>query len=86
MDNSEIIEFKGETFLEILLIDYRWIIVCFLLLPMSFFYNLWFYTRNKIIFYLNSAPHAHESKVRQIQKQVIFTNKSQFMRMFVNVL
>lgn len=72
MDPNEVIDFKGETFMEILLVDYRWIIVCFFLLPMSFFYNLWFYTRNKIIFHLNSAPRAHDDKVRKIQKQVIY--------------
>lgn len=72
MDPNEVIDFKGETFMEILLVDYRWIIVCFFLLPMSFLYNLWFYTRNKIIFHLNSAPRAHDDKVRKIQKQVIY--------------
>lgn len=71
MDPNEVIDFKGETFMEILLVDYRWVIVCFLLLPLSFLYNLWFYTRNKIIFHLNSAPRAHNEKVRKIQKQVI---------------
>ncbi|XP_055312887.1 delta(24)-sterol reductase-like [Sitodiplosis mosellana] len=76
MDPNEVIDFKGETFMEILLIDYRWVIVCFLLLPLSFLYNLWFYTRNKIIFHLNSAPRAHDDKVRKIQKQVQEWNKS----------
>lgn len=70
MDRDEIIDFKGETFMEILLIDYRWLVVCFCLLPMSFLYNLWFYTRNAIIFHLNSAPRAHDDKVRKIQQQV----------------
>lgn len=70
MDKDAVIEFKGETFMEILLVDYRWIFVCFFLLPMSFLYNLWFYVRNAIVFYLNSAPRAHEHKVRKIQKQV----------------
>lgn len=71
MDGAgDIIDFKGQTFLEILLVDYRWIIVCFFLLPMSFLYNLWFYLRNAYIFYMNSAPKAHEKKVQNIQKQV----------------
>lgn len=72
METEEIIEFKGETLLEILLIDHRWIIVCFLLLPMSFVYNLYFYVRSAIIFYLNSAPAAHDEKVRKVQQQVIY--------------
>lgn len=70
MDKDDIIDFKGETFMEILLIDYRWLVVCFFLLPMSFLYNLWFYTRSAIIFHLNSAPRAHDDKVRKIQQQV----------------
>lgn len=67
---EEIITFSGDTFFEILLINHRWIIVCLFLLPASFFYNLWYYVRNFIIFKLNSAPKAHDKKVRQIQKQV----------------
>lgn len=70
MDKDAVIDFKGETLMEILLVDYRWIIVCFFLLPMSFFYNLWFYLRNVVIFHLNSAPKAHDQKVRKIQQQV----------------
>lgn len=70
MDKDSVIDFKGETLMEILLIDYRWIIVCFFLLPMSFIYNLWFYMRNAIIFHMNSAPKAHDQKVRKIQQQV----------------
>lgn len=73
MDKDAIIDFKGETFMEILLVDYRWLIVCFFLLPMSFLYNLWFYVRNAIIFHLNSAPRAHDTKVKKIQQQVIST-------------
>lgn len=70
MSTDEIIDFKGENWQEILLVDYRWIVVCFVLLPMSFLYNLWFYTRNRIIFYFNSAPKLHDKKVQNIQKQV----------------
>lgn len=72
MDSNDVIDFKGETFMEILLVDYRWLVVCFFLLPMSFLYNLWFYTRNRVIFYLNSAPRAHDEKVSKIQRQVKF--------------
>lgn len=70
MDSDDVIAFKGETFLEVLLIDYRWIVACFLLLPMSFLYDLFFYVRNAIIFHLNTAPSAHDEKVRKIQRQV----------------
>lgn len=65
------IDFKGETFMEVLLVDYRWIFVCFYFLPMSLLYNLWFYVRNVIIYHLNSAPQAHDEKVRKVQRQVI---------------
>lgn len=65
------IDFKGETFMEIIMIDYRWIFVCVFLLPMSFLYNLWSYMRNIIVFQLNSAPRAHDEKVRKVQRQVI---------------
>lgn len=71
MDTDQVIDFKGETLMEVILIDYRWVIVCFLLLPMSFLYNLWFYVRNIIIFQMNSAPRSHGEKVRRIQRQVI---------------
>lgn len=70
MDSDDVIAFKGESFLEILLIDYRWIVACFLLLPASFLYDLYFYVRTAIIFYLNTAPKAHDEKVRNIQRQV----------------
>lgn len=70
MNEENVIGFKGETLMEILLIDYRWIIVCFFLLPMSFLYNLWFEVRNAIIFHLNSAPRVHDQKVKKVQQQV----------------
>lgn len=71
MNENAVISFKGETLMEILLIDYRWIIVCFFLLPLSFLYDLLFYVRNAIIFRLNSARRAHDQKVKTVQKQVI---------------
>ena len=64
-------KFGGDSLLEILLIDYRWIVVCFALLPLSFLFNLWFYVRSWIIFKLNSAPKAHVKKVQEIQRQVM---------------
>lgn len=71
MDEDAVIQFKGESLMEILLIDYRWIIVCVLLLPLSFVYDLWFYVRNAITFHLNSAPRAHDEKLMNVQQQVI---------------
>ena len=40
------------------------------LLPVSCLYDLWFYTRSKIVFALSSAPTKHKEKVADIQKQV----------------
>lgn len=40
------------------------------LLPVSCLYDLWFYTRSKIVFAINSAPAEHDEKVADIQKQV----------------
>lgn len=58
------------TLMEILLIDYRWILVCFLLLPLSFIYNFLFCLRSRIIFNLKSAPKNHGERIAKIQKQV----------------
>ncbi|ETW04537.1 hypothetical protein H310_03771 [Aphanomyces invadans] len=57
------------------LINYRWVFVCFFLLPLSFFYDIWYYLRNKVIFYANSAPTKHTERVRQVQEQVLKWNK-----------
>lgn len=56
--------------MEVILIDYRWVFVCFFLLPISFVYNLFYYVRNVIVFRLNTAPKKHDSKVKKIQSQV----------------
>ena len=48
---------------------YRFIFVMFLL-PISCLYDLWFYTRSKIVFALSSAPTKHKEKVAYVQQQV----------------
>ncbi|XP_076057489.1 delta(24)-sterol reductase-like [Oratosquilla oratoria] len=58
------------TWLEYILIHYRWVIVVLFLLPVSFFYDLWYYARSWVIFQLNSAPGSHSQKVREVQRQV----------------
>ena len=40
------------------------------LLPVSCVYDLWFYTRSKIVFALSSAPSKHQEKVAHVQQQV----------------
>lgn len=61
---------KFDSLTEIILIDYRWVFVCFFLLPISFIYNFLYYLRSEIIFRLSSAPTAHGAKVKSIQRQV----------------
>ena len=56
--------------LEFLLTHHRWIFVCVFLLPISAVYKVFFYIRNKIIFWLASAPKLHNKRVRGIQRQV----------------
>ena len=55
--------------IEHVIINYRWIFVLFLL-PISLFYDIYFYARNFIVFKLNSAPKKHNEKVRNVQRQV----------------
>lgn len=59
-----------DSVLEVLLIDYRWVLVCFVLLPFSVLHDVYAYIRNKIVFKLNSAPKKHDEKVRKVQRQV----------------
>jgi hypothetical protein len=56
--------------LEYILINYRWVFVCFFLLPASFLYEVYNYWRNWIVVTLNSAPKQHDKKVKNVQKQV----------------
>jgi len=56
--------------IEYILINYRWVFVCFFLLPASLLYEIYNYGRNWIVFKLNSAPKLHDRKVKNVQKQV----------------
>ncbi|KAK8405965.1 hypothetical protein O3P69_006992 [Scylla paramamosain] len=56
--------------LEYVLIHYRWVIVIFFLLPASFLYDIYYYTRSWVVFKLSSAPQHHDKKVATVQKQV----------------
>nr|XP_022915592.1 delta(24)-sterol reductase-like [Onthophagus taurus] len=55
---------------EYILINYRWVFVCFFLLPISFVYDILFYLRNYVVFKLSSAPKNHVNKVKHVQDQV----------------
>ncbi|CAL4063547.1 unnamed protein product, partial [Meganyctiphanes norvegica] len=57
--------------MEYFLVHYRWVLVVFFLLPMSFFYDIYYYTRSWIIFKLSSAPREHVKRVKEVQEQVL---------------
>jgi len=59
--------------LEYVLINYRWVLVVFFLMPVSLAYDLFFYARSWLIFRMNSAPDKHDEKVRHVQQQVVCT-------------
>lgn len=56
--------------LETLLIEYRWILVCLFLLPLSFVYNVSTVLRERLVFLLKSDPKQHNAKVLRAQRQV----------------
>ncbi|KAG0716847.1 Delta(24)-sterol reductase [Chionoecetes opilio] len=56
--------------LEYILVNYRWVIVIFFLLPASFLYDIYYYTRSWVVFRISSAPHNHDKKVANVQRQV----------------
>lgn len=56
--------------LETLLIEYRWVLVCLFLLPLSFVYNAATILRERLVFLLKSDPKAHNGKVIRAQRQV----------------
>ena len=60
----------GDRIIEYILINYRWVFVCFFLLPASLLYEIYNYGRNWIIVKLNSAPKLHDRKVKKVQRQV----------------
>lgn len=56
--------------LETIVIEYRWVLVCLFLLPLSFLYNLSTVIRERLVFLLKSDPKQHNAKVQRAQKQV----------------
>ncbi|CAH0403550.1 unnamed protein product [Chilo suppressalis] len=59
-----------ESLTEYIIVEYRWVVVIFALLPMSLFWKIWSSLRNYVVFKLNSAPKMHDRKVKHVQKQV----------------
>ncbi|CAG9569945.1 unnamed protein product [Danaus chrysippus] len=61
---------KPESLLEYIIIEYRWLLVIPILMPLSFIWKIWSALRNYVVFSLNSAPKAHAKKVKDIQRQI----------------
>ena len=47
----------------------RWLFAIFLL-PISFFYDIFWYLRSKFVLWSGSAPSKHKERVQRVQKQV----------------
>ncbi|EGT30605.1 hypothetical protein CAEBREN_11576 [Caenorhabditis brenneri] len=61
---------RSQRFLEFMVFHFRWVVVVPILLPLSFLFNVFFEIRNKLIYWINSAPNAHVRKVNYIQEQI----------------
>uniref|UniRef100_A0A8D8LQB3 Delta(24)-sterol reductase n=1 Tax=Cacopsylla melanoneura TaxID=428564 RepID=A0A8D8LQB3_9HEMI len=60
----------SEAFLEHVLKKYRWVIVIFILLPLTFLYDIYYYVRQQVIQYLKESSQDHQEKVKHVQSQV----------------
>lgn len=52
------------------LIKYRGIFVVLFVLPASLLFKAYMGSRNRLVFWLNSAPEKHGDKVKKVQQQV----------------
>ncbi|MDF1582019.1 MAG: FAD-binding oxidoreductase [Methyloprofundus sp.] len=53
------------------LIKYRGLFVILFILPASLAFKAYMGTRNRLVFWLNSAPEKHDDKVKTVQQQVL---------------
>ncbi|MCF7971735.1 MAG: FAD-binding protein [Methylococcaceae bacterium] len=53
------------------LIKYRGLFVVLFVLPASLAFKAYMGTRNRLVFWLNSAPEKHDDKVKKVQQQVL---------------
>ncbi|KAJ9584837.1 hypothetical protein L9F63_020804, partial [Diploptera punctata] len=58
-----------EKLLQHVIVNYRWVFVCFFLLPASLLFEIYNYARNWLTVKLKSAPLQHCRKVKDVQKQ-----------------
>ncbi|CAB3233134.1 unnamed protein product [Arctia plantaginis] len=61
---------ETESLTEYILVEYRWVVVITVLLPLSLLWKIWSTFRNYVVFKLSSAPKMHEKKVSYVQKQI----------------
>ncbi|CAK1546684.1 unnamed protein product [Leptosia nina] len=61
---------ETESLSEYLIVEYRWLLVVTVLMPLSFLWKVWSIVRNYVVFKLKTAPKAHERKVRDVQRQI----------------
>ncbi|MEZ4922005.1 MAG: FAD-binding oxidoreductase [Crocinitomicaceae bacterium] len=61
---------KKTSLTEIILTKYRGTFATLVLLPMSFWYELYLKTKSKITLLLNSAPKLHDKRVKNVQDQL----------------
>ena len=52
------------------IVSQRWLFAIFLL-PISFFYDIFWYLRSKWVLFVGSAPRKHQERVNFVQKQVL---------------
>ncbi len=63
-------EYKPKGAFEYFLTHWRGTFATFFLLPISFWFTLWLKTRNKIVFWMRSAPAKHDKRVAEVQRQI----------------
>jgi len=56
--------------LEYILTNHRNLFATFVLLPLSVLFDMFYYVRNKVVFYLSSAPNLHDKRVQEVQSHV----------------
>jgi delta24-sterol reductase len=63
-------EYKPKGLFEYILTHWRGTFATFFLLPISTLFTAWLKTRNKIVFWLRSAPAKHDKRVAEVQRQI----------------
>jgi delta24-sterol reductase len=63
-------EYKPKGLFEYILTHWRGTFATFFLLPISFWFTRWLKTRNKIVFWMRSAPAKHDKRVAEVQRQI----------------